>query len=269
MSEIAQESQRTHQRLIDATQAQLNGLSTQWEGTARQVADTWTSALHSQNQTQQHLPGRGWMARCSLHADLRATRRYRAPVAARRHLAGPGRTGCSRPAAPGRMARHDGHPGDHARRRMAAGRRSDGDPATGRVPGPGSSSAQIREQAAQGGRQLDGGPAQPGPHPRDAGGRPRPSSAGLQRHLRAARPRRAELAQDTASQAQGPSDHRAATPGSPGSRPWMRLRQRWPPNGNVGTQTLDQQQPSARRWRAPLDRSPSAPASTSARPWPA
>ena len=55
MSEIAQESQRTHQRLIDATQAQLNGLSTQWEGTARQVADTWASALQSQNQTQQHL----------------------------------------------------------------------------------------------------------------------------------------------------------------------------------------------------------------------
>ncbi|MBP9063065.1 MAG: DUF802 domain-containing protein, partial [Aquabacterium sp.] len=55
MSEIAQESQRTHQRLIDATQAQLNGLSTQWEGTARQVADTWTSALQDQNQTQQHL----------------------------------------------------------------------------------------------------------------------------------------------------------------------------------------------------------------------
>lgn len=55
MSEIAQESQRTHQRLIDATQAQLNGLSTQWEGTARRVADTWTSALQNQNQTQQHL----------------------------------------------------------------------------------------------------------------------------------------------------------------------------------------------------------------------
>lgn len=55
MSEIAQESQRTHQRLIDATQAQLNGLSTQWEGAARQVADTWTSALQNQNQTQQHL----------------------------------------------------------------------------------------------------------------------------------------------------------------------------------------------------------------------
>ena len=55
MSEIAQESQRTHQRLIDTTQAQFNGLSAQWEGTARQVADTWTSSLQTQNHTQQQL----------------------------------------------------------------------------------------------------------------------------------------------------------------------------------------------------------------------
>ncbi|MEJ5897887.1 DUF802 domain-containing protein [Aquabacterium sp. G14] len=55
MSQIAQESQRTHQRLIDATQAQLNGLSAQWEGTARQVADTWTSSLQTQSHTQQQL----------------------------------------------------------------------------------------------------------------------------------------------------------------------------------------------------------------------
>ena len=52
MSEIAQESQRTHQRLVDATQAQLNGLSSQWEGTALQVSDTWRTALQSQAQTQ-------------------------------------------------------------------------------------------------------------------------------------------------------------------------------------------------------------------------
>lgn len=55
MSEIAQESQRTHQRLIDVTQSQLNGLSSQWEGTARQVADTWTSSLQAQNHNQQQL----------------------------------------------------------------------------------------------------------------------------------------------------------------------------------------------------------------------
>ena len=55
MSQIAQESQRTHQRLVDATQTQLNGLSAQWEGAARQVADTWTSSLQTQNHTQQQL----------------------------------------------------------------------------------------------------------------------------------------------------------------------------------------------------------------------
>ena len=55
MTAIAQESARTHQRLIDATQAQLNGLSTQLETTARTVSDGWTSSLQSQARTSESL----------------------------------------------------------------------------------------------------------------------------------------------------------------------------------------------------------------------
>jgi len=52
MTTLAQEAQRSHERLREATDAQLQALTAQWEGTARQVADTWTSALHSHTQTQ-------------------------------------------------------------------------------------------------------------------------------------------------------------------------------------------------------------------------
>ncbi|MDE2592726.1 MAG: DUF802 domain-containing protein [Burkholderiales bacterium] len=54
MVEIAQESQRSHQRLIDTTQTQLTGLSSQFESTARTVSDTWMTALqtHTQSSTQ-------------------------------------------------------------------------------------------------------------------------------------------------------------------------------------------------------------------------
>ena len=51
MTTLAQEAQRSHERLREATNAQMQALSGQWEGTARQVADTWTSALHGQAQT--------------------------------------------------------------------------------------------------------------------------------------------------------------------------------------------------------------------------
>ena len=40
---------------LAAQRAPLNGLSAQWEGAARQVADTWTSSLQTQNHTQQQL----------------------------------------------------------------------------------------------------------------------------------------------------------------------------------------------------------------------
>lgn len=55
MAEIAQESQRTHLRLIDTTQTQLTGLSTQFEATARTVSETWTQALQTHTQTSGQL----------------------------------------------------------------------------------------------------------------------------------------------------------------------------------------------------------------------
>ena len=52
MATLAQEAQRSHEQLRETANAQLQALSAQWEGTARRVADTWTSALHSQTQAQ-------------------------------------------------------------------------------------------------------------------------------------------------------------------------------------------------------------------------
>ncbi len=52
MATLANEAQRSHERLRETTDAQLQALSAQWEGTARQVSDTWTSALHRHTQTQ-------------------------------------------------------------------------------------------------------------------------------------------------------------------------------------------------------------------------
>jgi hypothetical protein len=52
MATLASEAQRSHERLRETTDAQLQALSAQWEGSVRQVADTWTSALHSHTQTQ-------------------------------------------------------------------------------------------------------------------------------------------------------------------------------------------------------------------------
>lgn len=55
MAEIAQESQRTHLRLIETTQTQLTGLSSQFESTARTVSDTWTTALQTHTQSSAQL----------------------------------------------------------------------------------------------------------------------------------------------------------------------------------------------------------------------
>jgi hypothetical protein len=55
MAALAQEAERSHQRLREATDAQMQALSAQWEGTARQVAATWTDALHTHKDTQDHL----------------------------------------------------------------------------------------------------------------------------------------------------------------------------------------------------------------------
>ena len=54
MSAIAQESVRTHQRLVDATQTQLNGLSTQFEATARTVSDGWATTLQTHARTSEN-----------------------------------------------------------------------------------------------------------------------------------------------------------------------------------------------------------------------
>ncbi|RZJ11820.1 MAG: DUF802 domain-containing protein [Acidovorax sp.] len=55
MAELAQESQRAHQRLTESTAAQMQALAGQWEGTARRVSETWTSALEDQAHTQGRL----------------------------------------------------------------------------------------------------------------------------------------------------------------------------------------------------------------------
>ncbi|MES2612764.1 MAG: DUF802 domain-containing protein [Pseudomonadota bacterium] len=55
MAALAQEAERSHQRLRETTDAQMQALTRQWEGTARQVAATWTDALHSHKNTQGHL----------------------------------------------------------------------------------------------------------------------------------------------------------------------------------------------------------------------
>lgn len=53
MATLALEAERSHQRLREATDAQMNTLTAQWEGTARGVADTWTQALQTHRQAQQ------------------------------------------------------------------------------------------------------------------------------------------------------------------------------------------------------------------------
>jgi hypothetical protein len=53
MAALTVEAERSHQRLREATDAQMHTLTAQWEGTARSVADTWTHALQSHQQAQQ------------------------------------------------------------------------------------------------------------------------------------------------------------------------------------------------------------------------
>lgn len=53
MATLSLEAQQSHQRLREATDAQMHALTAQWEGTARSVADTWTQALHTHRETSQ------------------------------------------------------------------------------------------------------------------------------------------------------------------------------------------------------------------------
>lgn len=52
MEQVAQHAQHTHQRLLDTTQAQLQGLATQFDGAVRTVNDTWGASLQQQAQAQ-------------------------------------------------------------------------------------------------------------------------------------------------------------------------------------------------------------------------
>lgn len=55
MSAIAQESERTHQRLVDAAQTQMSGLSAQFGATARTVSEGWAAALQTHARTSESL----------------------------------------------------------------------------------------------------------------------------------------------------------------------------------------------------------------------
>jgi len=51
MTGIAQETRLQHERMMDATQTQLDGLSSRFSATALTVSDTWTTALANQERT--------------------------------------------------------------------------------------------------------------------------------------------------------------------------------------------------------------------------
>ncbi|MFZ2388860.1 MAG: DUF802 domain-containing protein, partial [Polaromonas sp.] len=54
MTEIAQESKRLHERVSDAAQTQLNGLTSAFSATARTVSETWTTALQTHARTSEN-----------------------------------------------------------------------------------------------------------------------------------------------------------------------------------------------------------------------
>ncbi|AMO22466.1 hypothetical protein GCM10027034_28350 [Ramlibacter solisilvae] len=55
MAQVVQESQRTHERLAAAAQAQVDALSQQFGATARTVSDSWTAALQTHARTSEAL----------------------------------------------------------------------------------------------------------------------------------------------------------------------------------------------------------------------
>jgi hypothetical protein len=55
MATLAQESTRQHQRVSEAVQAQLQGLSSQFQATTGTVADTWIQALQTHASTSEQL----------------------------------------------------------------------------------------------------------------------------------------------------------------------------------------------------------------------
>jgi hypothetical protein len=75
MSEIAQESKRLHERVSEAAQTQLNGLSATFGATAATVSDTWTVALqtHARASEAQALALERALGAFTLGFDQRAT----------------------------------------------------------------------------------------------------------------------------------------------------------------------------------------------------
>ena len=75
MATLAQEAERSHQRLREATGVHLAALTAQWEGTTRQVADTWTQAQqrHAQTQDQQAALLDGALASMTQAVEQRTT----------------------------------------------------------------------------------------------------------------------------------------------------------------------------------------------------
>ncbi len=53
MTEIAQESKRLHERVSDAAQTQLKGLSSEFSASARTVSETWAAALQNHARTSE------------------------------------------------------------------------------------------------------------------------------------------------------------------------------------------------------------------------
>lgn len=51
MAGIAQEAKQLHTRMLDTTQAQLDGMATRFQASATVVADTWTASLANQERT--------------------------------------------------------------------------------------------------------------------------------------------------------------------------------------------------------------------------
>ena len=58
MRTLEQEARHSHMQLREVTGAQVQALTDQWQGTARQVADTWAAALQGQGQAQDALVAR-------------------------------------------------------------------------------------------------------------------------------------------------------------------------------------------------------------------
>jgi hypothetical protein len=115
MTAIAHESRRTHERVSEAVQMQLDGLSQRFSATAGTVADTWTAALQHQARSSEQLVN--GLER-SLEAFTSSFEQRSAALLSRRPRggvpsaigAGPGRTGEA-----GRLDAGAGGHGGHGR----------------------------------------------------------------------------------------------------------------------------------------------------------